>query len=563
MNKTSDKIVLDELPFPAIVLDPDNTIILYNHLMKYILENEINIGMNVTDTFSVWEHNLHSELILANFDHKKDFVFIERSFLNTEDRLLLGVETSELSILKRENKKLKNLNRELDAIIDNSYDGIYITDRNGVTLKTNSAIERITNIPKEYYIGKNVNDLMKRGILKNSVTNKVLKYSRTVSVVQKNYSGNETLLTGSPVYDENGEIEKIVTNIRDLSNLNELEAELNKVNQLNDKYKKEIDRLKNKPDQLKGIITKSKQMKMIYDTTERIANIDATVLILGETGVGKDVLANYIFANSSRSKEGEFIKVNCGAIPPDLLESELFGYESGAFTGANRQGKPGMFELANKGILFLDEIGELTLSLQVKLLRVLQEGEIQRVGGVKPSKIDVRIIAATNNNLYKMVEKGEFRNDLYYRLNVIPIEIPPLRERREDIFPLIQLFLNKVNEKYQLSKELDYDLNQFFLSYDWYGNIRELSNLIERLAVTTRDDLINIDDLPSEYRQYNHTTVDSIGSLKEAVEMAEKKIITLAAGKYGNTYEIAQALGTSQPTIVRKLKKYEIDIKNK
>ncbi|KAB2338984.1 PAS domain-containing protein [Cytobacillus depressus] len=531
--------------------------------MKYILENEINIGMNVTDTFSVWEHNLHSELILANFDHKKDFVFIERSFLNTEDRLLLGVETSELSILKRENKKLKNLNRELDAIIDNSYDGIYITDRNGVTLKTNSAIERITNIPKEYYIGKNVNDLMKRGILKNSVTNKVLKYSRTVSVVQKNYSGNETLLTGSPVYDENGEIEKIVTNIRDLSNLNELEAELNKVNQLNDKYKKEIDRLKNKPDQLKGIITKSKQMKMIYDTTERIANIDATVLILGETGVGKDVLANYIFANSSRSKEGEFIKVNCGAIPPDLLESELFGYESGAFTGANRQGKPGMFELANKGILFLDEIGELTLSLQVKLLRVLQEGEIQRVGGVKPSKIDVRIIAATNNNLYKMVEKGEFRNDLYYRLNVIPIEIPPLRERREDIFPLIQLFLNKVNEKYQLSKELDYDLNQFFLSYDWYGNIRELSNLIERLAVTTRDDLINIDDLPSEYRQYNHTTVDSIGSLKEAVEMAEKKIITLAAGKYGNTYEIAQALGTSQPTIVRKLKKYEIDIKNK
>ncbi|GAA0480029.1 sigma 54-interacting transcriptional regulator [Salinibacillus aidingensis] len=463
--------------------------------------------------------------------------------------------------LQKENQNLKDVNRELDAIIENSYDGIYITDKNGVTLKTNSAIERITGIPKEYYIGKNVKDLIKRGILKNSVTRKVVEEKRTVSLVQNNYEGNETLLTGTPVFNENGEVEKVVTNIRDLSDLNKLQIELRKANQLNTQYKKELERLKNKPDQVKGIVTKSKSMKQIYDSATRIANIDATVLILGETGVGKDVLAHYIYTNSNRSQKGDFIKINCGAIPPDLLESELFGYEGGAFTGASRDGKPGMFELAHKGILFLDEIGELPLSLQVKLLRVLQEGEIQRVGGTKPKKIDVRIFAATNKDLQKMVEDSDFREDLYYRLNVIPLEIPPLRNRREDILPLIQQFLDEVNNKYQLNKEFDYDLQDFFLSYEWPGNIRELFNLIERLAVTSREDIINIDSLPEEYLTTNKLTANVIVPLKEAVEMAEKKVIALAAEKYTNTYELAKALNTSQPTIVRKLKKYNIHLK--
>lgn len=458
---------------------------------------------------------------------------------------------------------MQSLNRELDAIIENSYDGIYITDSKGKTLKTNSAIERITGIPKEYYIGKNVNALIERGILKNSVTNKVVKLKRTVSLVQKNYAGNETLLTGSPVYNEKGEIEKVVTNIRDLSDLMELQMQLRKANELNDKYKKEIDRLKNKPDQLKGIVTKSEEMKLIYDTAQRVANIDATVLILGETGVGKDVLANYIYANSLRAKEGEFIKVNCGAIPAELLESELFGYEKGAFTGASSEGKPGLFELADKGMIFLDEIGELPLNLQVKLLRVLQEGEIQRIGGSRPKKVNVRIISATNRDLKEMVDRGKFREDLYYRLNVIPIHIPPLRERRADILPLTKLYLEKMNEKYQLNKELDYSLKSFFMSYNWPGNVRELSNLIERLVVTTREDRIFLDDLPSEYLNSENYTSDKILSLKEAVENAERKVLSLAAEKYSNTYEIAKALDSSQPTIVRKLKKYNIEINHK
>ena len=203
-------------------------------------------------------------------------------------------------------------------------------------------------------------------------------------------------------------------------------------------------------------------MQSIYDTAKRIANVSATVLTLGETEVGKDVLAKYIFNESERSRNGKYIKVNCGAIPANLLESELFGYAGGAFTGANKNGKPGMFEMADKGVLFLDEIGEMPLDLQVKLLRVIQEREIQRVGGTSTKKIDVRLIAATNRNLKVMVQEGKFREDLYYRLNVIPIAIPPLRERKEEIYSFIKIFLNDINVKYGMKKELDAELTAFF-----------------------------------------------------------------------------------------------------
>ncbi|WP_106496431.1 sigma-54 interaction domain-containing protein [Lentibacillus sp. Marseille-P4043] len=552
---------IEVIPFPVIVVDAGDGIVAYNEKMGAYLKHTIEKGCNISTLFTRWDRNFDSKLITAMYAGKS-FIFMEENFdSNSGSRLLIGMETQELDSLQSENNTLKNLNRELDAIIENSYDGIYITDHNGVTWKTNSAIERITGIPKEYYIGKNVSALIKRGILNKSVTEKVLKHRRTVSVVQKNYTGKETLLTGTPVFNEEGDIEKIVTNIRDLSDLNELQTELRKVNQLKDKYKEEIIRLKNSAQQLDGIITKSSAMEKIYETAKRIANIDATVLILGETGVGKDVLANYIYSNSTRAKEGEFVKVNCGAIPPDLLESELFGYESGAFTGANQKGKPGMFEMADKGILFLDEIAELPLTLQVKLLRVLQEGEIQRIGSTKPKKIDVRIIAATNRHLQEMVYSGDFREDLFYRLHVIPFVIPPLSERRDDIIPLIQLFLNRFNEKYNMKKRFDHDLKDFLYAYDWPGNIRELSNLMERLVVTAPNEIISMENLPPDYYDTNNTIINSIIPLKKAVETAEEKVLMLAVEKYNNTYEIADALETSQPTVVRKLKKYKLDTK--
>ncbi|GAB3055388.1 sigma-54 interaction domain-containing protein [Virgibacillus ainsalahensis] len=547
---------LDTVPFPVLVLDGRSRIIEYNYNLEELIGGTLHPGISVTEVFSTWKKGDGSKLIEAVYEDR-DFILMESIWQEQGYRFLIGTETEEFSLLQKQNKELRNLNRELDAVIENSYDGIYITDDKGVTWKTNSAIERITAIPKEYYIGKNVDELVERGILKNSVSRKVIEMGRTVSYVQKNYAGKETLLTGTPVFNDEKKIEKIVTNIRDLSDLNELQEKLSKLNQLNDRYKEELSQLKNK--QHEGIVAQSLTMKRIYEMADRIANIDATVLILGETGVGKDVLAKYIYEEGARSKEGEFLKINCGAIPPELLESELFGYEGGAFTGASRNGKPGMFEVADKGILFMDEIGELPLNLQVKLLRVIQEGEIQRIGGIQTKRVDVRIIAATNRSLQEMVAAGDFREDLYYRLNVIPIRIPPLRERKDDILPLIRLFLNQVNCKYQLDKAFDKDLKEFFLSYRWPGNIRELANLIERLAVMADDDTLHMDSLPSEYHQEKGRKEKEIKSLKEAAESAESEMIAIAVEKYQNTYEVARALKTSQPTIVRKMKKYKIN----
>lgn len=548
--------LVDQIPFPAMILDGEERVLSFNEKIKAGMSK----GSHVKETFPLWDMKAGSKLVSAENGDMR-YVFM-KSPLEEECDLFIGTETSEISALKNENEDLKKLTRELDAIIENSYDGIYITDHKGITWKTNSAIERITGIPKEYYIGKNVDALIKRGILKSSVTHRVVKQKRTVSLVQENYEGKETLITGAPVFNDNGEVEKVVTNIRDLSDLNELQTKLSRMNQLNDKYKKELDLLKNRNSKMDGVVINSESMRMIYDTADRIAHVNATVLILGETGVGKDILAKYIYSESSCSKEGDFIKINCGAIPGDLLESELFGYEPGAFTGANRQGKAGMFELADKGVLFLDEVGELPLMLQVKLLRALQENEIQRIGGTKPRKVDVRIIAATNRDLKEMVRDGDFREDLYYRLNVLPISIPSLKDRRDDILPLIDLFLKKVNNRYGMDKRVDTNLHDFFFSYDWPGNIRELSNLIERLVVTTPEDLLKAEHLPPEYQETKHTAIapNSVVPLKEAVELAESRVLELAALKYKNTYEIAEALETSQPTIVRKLKKYNIHV---
>ncbi|MCK1983307.1 MULTISPECIES: sigma-54 interaction domain-containing protein [Peribacillus] len=553
--------LLKEWTFPALVVDSANRIKDWGNYFNQSLNQDGN--NTLTEQFDEWQFLDNKRLAAARL-HDKRYLFLLMKQMDADNILYIGSETEFLDDLLIDAHETDKLNRALDAIIENSYDGIYITDQDGITLYTNSAIERITGIPKEYYIGKSVDQLIKRGILNASVTHKVVKLRRTVSVVQDNFAGKETLITGSPVFNAEGEIEQVVTNIRDLSDLNELMHELTKVNELNNQYKQEIEKLR-KITSKDGVVFVSDKMKMIYEIAERISDIDATVLILGETGVGKDVLARNIYNRSIRSKKGDFIKINCGAIPADLLESELFGYEGGAFTGANQKGKPGMFELAESGILFLDEVGELPLQLQVKLLRALQEREIQRIGGTKPKKIDVRIIAATNRNLSEMVKSGDFREDLFYRLNVIPITIPPLRERREDILALTDLFLTKANEQYKFSKEIDSRLKEYFYQHDWPGNVRELINIVERLVVLTDNQILSISDLPEEYQPENRNqpNLNAALTLKEAVERAEKEILTKAAQTYQTTYEIAEALESSQATIVRKLKKYRLKVSGK
>ena len=304
------------------------------------------------------------------------------------------------------------------------------------------------------------------------------------------------------------------------------------------------------------VVSCSPQMIQTIDLCVSVANTQSTIVITGESGVGKSMLASIIHRTGDE-KGRPFIKVNCATIPDALIESELFGYKKGAFTGADSKGKKGLFEAANGGTIFLDEISELPMYAQSKLLGVLQEKEFTPVGDVKPVKVDVRVIAATNNNLWKLVKENKYREDLYYRLNVVPINIPSLRQRPEDIAPLITLFLEKFNKRYNCYKTITEDLISFMETESWYGNIRELENTVERLVVTTKKDSIDI----SCYKRVSCDTSQkgSIG-LKNMLEQHEKEILEQACKTCSSTRNIAKFLKISQPSVVRKLQKHGIRI---
>lgn len=315
-----------------------------------------------------------------------------------------------------------------------------------------------------------------------------------------------------------------------------------------------------------NIIACSEQMRDVVRKVKQIAVVDCIVLLSGETGVGKGAIAKLLHDNSAR-KEGPLVEVNCGAIPDSLLESELFGYEYGAFTGAKREGKPGKFELADNGTIFLDEIGDLPINLQCKLLQVLQDGELTRIGSTKPKFVRTRTIAATNKNLWKMVQDGKFREDLYFRLNVIPLNIPPLRERRDDIVPLVLFYKKKFENKYQLKISFSKEVLQLFFDYDWPGNVRELKNTIERITVmsppgqpVTPGQIIK-SFLSFDWISHHQkpVQVNSIGPLNQIVEETETQLITMALESFGNLTRAAKALKIDTGTLSRKARKLGID----
>ncbi len=325
------------------------------------------------------------------------------------------------------------------------------------------------------------------------------------------------------------------------------------------------------------VIGHSQKMKEIFDIVHYVAPSDSTVLLLGASGVGKEVIAKMLHENSCRKKE-LFMKVNCGAIPPHLLESELFGYEQGAFTGAKRGGKLGIFEMASGGTLFLDEIGDLPLDMQVKLLRVLQEQEIMRVGGLQIINVNVRIIAATNRNLERMVEEGTFRTDLYYRLNIVPIKIPLLRERKDDIIPLLNYFLMEFNAKYNSTKRFSKQAVQQLMSYPFPGNVRELSNIVERLVLTSRSDVIESCQLPKQVLtclktesgppDQENKSMDTLalhwntfGQGDNLFDYLEKEALIRTLKKYGSVRKAGTAIGVPHTTVFQKMKKYGVTLK--
>ncbi len=449
-----------------------------------------------------------------------------------------------------------NDSKNWEKIFDIFTDGIYITNADGLTLQVNRAYEEITGLKAENLIGKYMTQIVQEGYLSTSITQKVIETKQPVSVEQEINNGKKVVLNGFPIFDEN-EILMVVSFVRDITVINKIEDDLKRSRILIDQYQKKINELK----KTQKFVAESTSFKRVISLARKVANVDSTVLILGESGTGKEVVAREIHEQSHRNNH-LFLKINCGAIPENLLESELFGYEGGSFTGAKKNGHIGIFEMANKGTVFLDEIGDMPLHLQVKLLRVLQEKTISRIGSAKTISIDTRIISATNRNLEEMVQKKLFRQDLYYRLNVISINLPPLRERKTDIPPLIDYFVENINEKYKLNKRLSPGLLKCFMEYDWPGNVRELENMIERVLVTSEENEITPKPGLLPWKPSINSLLelesDEIMPLKQAYENLEYTILKNAAKRYRTTYEIAEALQISQPSVSRKLKKYHI-----
>ncbi|MEH7483301.1 sigma 54-interacting transcriptional regulator [Neobacillus drentensis] len=450
---------------------------------------------------------------------------------------------------------------ENEAILHSLQDDILVTDTDGIILKVSEATEGIYHMKTNEMIGRSVYELEKEGVFTPILTPLVIKEKKKITLVQTTNTGDKLLVTGIPVFDANKTLVRIVSYSHDVTELLNMKKYLIDIEDEMERVKSELELLRNLQFDSDGMIATSIEMKKVLQLALQVAEIDVNVLLLGETGVGKSHIAKFIHKKSSR-KNGPFIEVNCGAIPESLFEAEFFGYESGAFTGANSKGKVGLAELAEGGTLFLDEIGELSLTDQVKILKFIQEKQFYRVGGTRLRTVDFRILAATNKNLLKAVEEKTFRHDLYFRLNVVPITIPPLRKRSTDIIPLIEHFLAFFSKKYSRERSLDEGVIHLLLTQEWKGNVRELINLIERLVVTSPKQLIEIENLPSQFRKPfpDVTSVEETNrSLNEILESVEKQVLLKARKQYKTTINMAKALGISQPSVFRKLRKYEIE----
>lgn len=470
---------------------------------------------------------------------------------------LNGIEILTKYLVIKNNEVQETL-MEYEQIFQGIEEEIFVTDQNGYILRLNPAAERVCQINSADVVGKHVTELEKERIFSASITMQVLLQKKKVNMMQELKSGKRVLATAIPIFNDEGEITRVIATSKDIVEINKLKAQIEeKINEI-ERKNEELTLLREEIFGQVSFIYQSSAMNHIKDIIAKIAPMDLTVLIQGESGVGKEVVTKTIHFLSKR-KEQPFIKLNCSLIPENLIESELFGYESGAFTGANKGGKIGKIELANNGTLFLDEIGELPLRVQVKLLDFLQDRQIDRVGGTKKVKINTRVVAATNRDLLQMVHEGHFRKDLYYRLNVVPIVIPPLRERKEDIPALIRYFLDKFNAKYGLNKKLTPEIIRAFYHYEWPGNVRELEHVMERIIVINELETITLDYIQSILDvkpDQGKVICTDIIPLKLAKKEVEQHLVKTAYAMYKSTYKVAKVLEIDQSTVVKLLKKY-------
>ncbi|HBG2846955.1 TPA: sigma 54-interacting transcriptional regulator, partial [Clostridioides difficile] len=459
-----------------------------------------------------------------------------------------------------------------------SHDEICVSDDKGIIIYCNKAFEENYGLKKEDILGKNVSFLEDSGYSTKSPIPIVLKTKTKFSLEQDTQTGKKLIITATPIFDENGNLEFTVENCRDITELNNIKNKLEDTKKQVKKYKSEVETLYRTALRIEDtVIMDGIVMRPIINTVNHVSKTDVSVLLLGESGTGKSSLARYIHHNSNRSN-GPFITINCATISPQLLESELFGYTSGAFTGASTKGKVGLVELANGGTLFLDEIGDIPQNLQAKFLQLIQDRTFTPVGSLKNKKVDIRIISATNVDLVSKVKEKKFREDLYYRLNVIEIKLPPLRERRDNLVEIIKYYFNRYSSDFNLNKTISKEAMDAIANYRFPGNIRELQNIIQKILLTCTDNHITIDDLPNILTKNIHITNNGnkthISQINKVIisdskstnyknknfdtliKEYEKNIILDAYEKFGSSYKVAKHLEISQSKANRLIRKY-------
>ncbi|MDX5802652.1 sigma-54 interaction domain-containing protein [Clostridioides difficile] len=474
-----------------------------------------------------------------------------------------------------------NLDLEFyQKILEASHDEICVSDDKGIIIYCNKAFEENYGLKKEDILGKNVSFLEDSGYSTKSPIPIVLKTKTKFSLEQDTQTGKKLIITATPIFDENGHLEFTVENCRDITELNNIKNKLEDTKKQVKKYKSEVETLYRTALRIEDtVIMDGIVMRPIINTVNHVSKTDVSVLLLGESGTGKSSLARYIHHNSNRSN-GPFITINCATISPQLLESELFGYTSGAFTGASTKGKVGLVELANGGTLFLDEIGDIPQNLQAKFLQLIQDRTFTPVGSLKNKKVDIRIISATNVDLVSKVKEKKFREDLYYRLNVIEIKLPPLRERRDNLVEIIKYYFNRYSSDFNLNKTISKEAMDAIANYRFPGNIRELQNIIQKILLTCTDNHITIDDLPNILTKNIHITNNGnkthISQINKVIisdskstnyknknfdtliKEYEKNIILDAYEKFGSSYKVAKHLEISQSKANRLIRKYTI-----
>ena len=572
-NKSVDllKIILTSIPMGIFVLDKEKRIINYNEaglkMIRSTAEKVMNLPAeeifsrtHLEQVFSTGKTLLNHLVIKNEIGILVDYSPILNYENEVDGIIIVAQDLPMVEEMAMEIEYIKDLNKDLHAILSSIYDEILVVNNKGELIRfSENIIQDFWKVDLKELIGKNILELEDQGLFTPSVTRLVLEKGKKVSVVQETKAGRKILAVGNPVYNDQNELDRIIIASRDITETTRLKSELQEMKKISEQYKKELDDFKSKDRFLKKLIYCSPKMEKVINQAKKIADFSSTVLLNGESGVGKEVIAQAIHQLGRRQAK-PFLKLNCGAIPENLLESELFGYAKGSFTGADKNGKEGYFKQADGGILFLDEIGEMPIHLQVKLLRVLQEQEVIPIGSTTPIKVNVQIITATNKKLEKMVEEGTFREDLFYRLNVIPIHIPPLRERTEDISLLAFHFLQQLNERYERNYHLTPDAINVLEFYPWPGNVRELQNIIERLVVTAEHPSIDA-EFVSQFLStgFEHKkmkpVITRVIPLQEAIDHVEEQLIVMAMNQYKTTTKAAKALGISQSSVSRKYQK--------